>query len=89
MWDFWWLVHIWLGWSFLNISKKTFYIGLLICFSELLIIIYKLYNFFILPTWSIWQTNWMINKIFVLIIFLLVTFILIKNRYYILSNNKI
>ena len=22
MWDFWWVAHLWLGWSFLNISNK-------------------------------------------------------------------
>ena len=87
MWDFWWIAHLWLGWSFLNISNKTYYIGLLICFLELIIIVYKLYNFFVLPSWSIWDTNWMINKVFVLILFLLITIILINNKDYILKLN--
>ena len=25
MWDFWWVAHIWLAYSFLNISRYTFY----------------------------------------------------------------
>ena len=86
MWDFWWVAHIWLGWSLLNISNKTYYLGLLICFSELIIIIYKLYNFFVSPNWSIWDTNWMINKVFVLILFLLITIVLINNKDYILKS---
>ena len=88
MWDFWWIAHIWLGWSLLNISKKTYYLGLLICFSELIIILYKLYNFFESPNWIIWDTNWMINKIFVLILFLFISLILLKNKYHILGLNK-
>ena len=88
MWDFWWMAHLWLGWSFLNISNKTYYLGLLICFSELIIILYKLYDFFETPNWTIWDTNWMINKTFVLILFLLITLILLRNKYYILRLNK-
>jgi len=88
MWDFWWVAHLWLAWSFLNISHKTYYIGLLICFLELIIILYKLYNFFESPNWSIWDTSWMINKIFVLGLFLFITLIILKNKYYILNLNK-
>jgi len=25
MWDFWWIAHLWLANSFLNLSKKTYY----------------------------------------------------------------
>ena len=86
MWDFWWIAHLWLANSFLNLSKKTYYIGMLICISELIIIIYKLIAFFISPQWTIWETNWMINKIIVLILFIIITVILLKNKYYILND---
>ena len=48
----------------------------------------KLYDFFETPNWTIWDTNWMINKTFVLILFLLITLILLRNKYYILRLNK-
>ena len=88
MWDFWWIAHLWLAYSFLNISRNTYFIGLLICVFELIIIIYKLYVFFIFPQWTIWETNWMINKIFVLILFIFITKILISNKNYILNIIK-
>jgi len=88
MWDFWWVAHLWLAYSFLNISRNTYFIGLLICVFELIIIIYKLYVFFIFPQWTIWETNWMINKIFVLILFIFITKILISNKNYILNIIK-
>ena len=88
MWDFWWVAHLWLAYSFLNISRNTYFIGLLICVFELIIIIYKLYVFFIFPQWTIWETNWMINKIFVLILFIFITKILISNKNYILNILK-
>ena len=86
MWDFWWIAHLWLANSFLNLSKNTYYVGLLICISELIIIIYKLGVFFISPQWNIWDTNWMLNKIIVLFLFILITVILFKNKYYILYD---
>lgn len=88
MWDFWWVAHLWLAYSFLNISRNTYFIGLIICIFELIIIIYKLYIFFIFPQWTIWETNWMINKIFVLILFIFITKILISNKNYILNIIK-
>ena len=88
MWDFWWIAHLWLAYSFLNISRNTYFIGLIICIFELIIIIYKLYIFFILPQWTIWETNWMINKIFVLILFIFITKILVSNKNYILKIIK-
>ena len=88
MWDFWWIAHLWLAYSFLNISRNTYFIGLIICIFELIIIIYKLYIFFIFPQWTIWETNWMINKIFVLILFIFITKILVSNKNYILKIIK-
>tara|TARA_B100000686_G_scaffold232580_1_gene240189 strand:+ start:7283 stop:7684 length:402 start_codon:yes stop_codon:yes gene_type:complete len=80
MWDFWWIAHLWLAYSFLNISRYTFYIGSLISVAELIIIVFKLYLFFILPQWTIWNTNWMINKVIVLILFIFISLTLICNR---------
>ena len=86
MWDFWWVAHIWLAYSFLFISRYTFYLGSLITITELIIIIFKLYLFFISPEWNIWETNWMINKIIVLILFLFIGLTLIFNKNFILKK---
>ncbi len=80
MWDFWWIAHIWLGYSLLNISSYTFYGGVIISIFELFIILIKLYWFFLSPEWSIWNTNWMINKIMVLILFVFIIITLIINK---------
>ena len=80
MWDFWWIAHLWLAYSFLNISRYTFYIGSLISVAELIIIVFKLYLFFISPQWTIWNTNWMINKVMVLILFAFISLTLVCNR---------
>ena len=80
MWDFWWIAHIWLAYSFLNISRYTFLIGSIIAFAELIIIIIKLYLFFKSPQWNIWDTNWMINKTFMLILFILIGVTLYKEK---------
>ena len=88
MWDFWWIAHFWLAYSFLNPSRKTFIIGMIITISELSIIIYKLILFFSDPAWDIWQTNWMINKLFVLFTFLMILALLLKDKKDLLGNNK-
>ena len=80
MWDFWWIAHFWLAYSFLNPSRITFLLGMTITISELIIIFYKLILFFCNPVWTIWQTNWMINKLIVLFTFLLILLVLIKDR---------
>ncbi len=86
MWDFWWLAHIWLAYSFLFMSRYTFYLGSLITIAELIIIVLKLYLFFMSPEWSIWNTNWMINKIIVLVLFLFIGLTLIFNKNFILKK---
>ena len=87
MWDFWWVAHFWLAYSFLNPSRKTFMVGMIIAISEFFIITYKLTVFCFDPVWSIWQTNWLINKIFVLFTFIMIIGLLLKNRKELLSND--
>ena len=80
MWDFWWVAHIWLAYSFLNISRYTFIFGSVISIAELIIIILKLYLFFNDPQWNIWDTNWMINKVVMLILFLFISVTLLREK---------
>ena len=68
-WDFWWVVHIWLGWSMLNWQRYTWWLGVGVAVVEILIVVIKLWWFLEDPEWTIWQTNWFINKLFVLACF--------------------
>lgn len=68
-WDFWWVVHIWLGWSMLNWQRYTWRLAIGVAVVEILIVVVKLWWFLEAPEWTIWQTNWFINKLFVLACF--------------------
>ena len=68
-WDFWWVVHIWLGWSMLNWQRYTWWLGIGVALVEIVIVIVKLWWFIDAPEWTIWQTNWFVNKLFVLACF--------------------
>ncbi len=70
-WDFWWVVHIWLGWSLLHWRRYTFALAVAVSIAEIAIIATKFVLFLSAPQWSMWQTNWFINKVFVLACFVL------------------
>ena len=71
MWDFWWVVHIWLGWSLLHWRRYTYAAAIAISLAEIAIIVAKFVSFLSAPEWTIWRTNWFINKVFVLACFVL------------------
>lgn len=79
LWDFWWIVHIWLGWSLLHWRRYTFLAALTVSVVEIAIIVTKFVLFLSSPEWSIWRTNWFINKIFVLACFVLLFAYLVAN----------
>ncbi len=76
-WDFWWVIHIWLGWALINWRSYTFYLAVSVSLVEIVIVLTKFAIFLGSPQWSIWMTNWFINKLFVLacFVFLLAYFI--------------
>ena len=79
-WDFWWVVHIILGWAMLRPPTKPLgWVALSASIAEIFIVTIKFYFFLSSPEWTIWRTNWFINKIFVLIIFILLLIDLIRN----------
>ena len=71
MWDFWWVVHIWLGWSLLHWRRYTFAAAVAVSVVEIAIVVTKFVLFLSAPQWTIWRTNWFINKVFVLACFVL------------------
>lgn len=79
-WDFWWVAHLWLAWAFLSRPRYTYLLALGISVVEIAIIVVKFYLFFQAPDWTIWQTNWFINKVFVLACFVLILIYLVTKR---------
>lgn len=80
-WDFWWVIHIWLGWLLLNWRSYTFVAAAVISIAEIAIIVAKFAVFLSAPEWSIWRTNWFINKVFVLACFVLLLGYLVRQVY--------
>ena len=79
--DLWPLVHVWLGWSLLNWRRYTFEFAVGVSIAEIAIIVTKFVLFLSAPEWTIWRTNWFINKIFVLSCFvMLLTYLLTNMR---------
>lgn len=72
-WDFWPLVHLWLAWSLLTLPSYVKWLAWCIALVEVIIILVKFYLFLTDPQWDIWRTNWFINKVFVLLTFLLLS----------------
>jgi hypothetical protein len=68
-WDFWWAIHIWLGWALLTQPRYTYALVLIVSMAEIIIIVTKFALFLPAPEWTIWRTNWFINKCFVLACF--------------------
>jgi len=78
--DFWWVIHLWLAWALLYWKPWTWKLGVGVCVVEIIIIVTKFALFLRAPEWTIWQTNWFINKIFVLACFVALLFYLLVKR---------
>jgi hypothetical protein len=68
-WDFWWVVHLWLAWALLHWQRYTVALALVVSVAEIAIIVVKFALFLGAPEWTMWTTNWFINKLFVLACF--------------------
>ena len=71
-WDLWPVAHVWLGWALLARPPWTRALAVVMAIIEIAIIVTAFWLFLSDPEWSIWRTNWFVNKVFVLICFLLV-----------------
>ena len=78
-WDFWWVIHLWLAWALLNWQRYTFALTIVVSVAEIAIIVTKFGLFLSAPEWSIWRTNWFINKLFVLACFILLLVYFLAN----------
>ena len=71
MWDFWWVIHLWLGWAVLSWQRYTYALAVSVSVVEITIISVKLKVFLGDPSWTIWTANWFTNKLFVITCFVL------------------
>ncbi len=71
-WDLWPVAHIWLGWALLRWPWYTGRLAVAMSVVEIAIIVTLFTLFLSDPEWSIWRTNWFINKVFVLLCFVLI-----------------
>ena len=79
--DLWPIAHVAVGWSLLNWQRWTFGLALTVSVVEIVIVASKFVLFLQAPEWTIWRTNWFVNKIFVLACFvLLLTWLLANAR---------
>jgi hypothetical protein len=81
-WDFWWVVHSWLAWALLCWQPYTYALAIGVSAVEIAIVVTKFALFLADPNWTIWTTNWFINKLFVLACFCLMLpcFVLYRRR---------
>ena len=64
--DFWPVAHVWLGWALLARPWYTFQLAIVVALLEVGIVATKFVLFLGAPEWTIWTTNWFVNKLFVL-----------------------
>ena len=69
LWDFWWTIHLWLGWTLIFWQRYTYVFAISVSVLEISIITIKFTFFLADPSWTIWTANWFINKLFVLACF--------------------
>jgi hypothetical protein len=77
-WDFWWVIHLWLAWTLLTAQRHASLLALGVAVVEIVIIVTKFFIFFQAPDWTPWQTNWFINKVFVLACVVMLAHVLIE-----------
>lgn len=73
-WDLWPVAHVWLAWVLLRWKSYTAPLAIAMSAIEIVIIVTLFYLFLSSPEpeWTIWRTNWFINKVFVLTCFFLI-----------------
>lgn len=79
-WDFWWVAHLWLAYALLRPQSYTFALAVGVSVVEIIIVVTKFILFLPDPDWTIWTTNWFINKVFVLACFCLLLPHALANR---------
>ena len=81
--DLWPVFHVWLGWALLARPRYLYALALVVALLEIGIVATKFAFFLMAPEWTIWTTNWFVNKLFVLGCFVLMLgHLLLRRRDY-------
>ena len=80
-WDFWWVAHLWLAYALLRWQPYSYCLAIAVSVIEIVIIVTKFFFYLQEPTWDLWQTNWFINKLFVLACFIVMLAYLVIKRH--------
>ncbi|BFM06380.1 hypothetical protein GCM10025791_09470 [Halioxenophilus aromaticivorans] len=82
-WDLWPLAHLWLAWALIRQAPYQRRLAAAMSVVEIIIIVTFFARFLSDPEWTIWRTNWFINKVFVLAAFVaLLYLVLAKPQYF-------
>jgi len=80
-WDAWPVAHLWLAWALITRTGYAAWLAIGMAAVEIAIVVTKFALFLPAPEWTIWSTNWFINKVFVLALFTaLLPWAVIKRR---------
>ena len=74
------VAHLWLAYALLRPQSYTFLLAVGVSVVEIIIVVTKFILFLPDPDWTIWTTNWFINKVFVLACFCLLLPHALANR---------
>ncbi|WP_204903070.1 hypothetical protein [Microbulbifer mangrovi] len=66
------MAHVWLGWVLVTRAPYARQLAIAMAVIEIVIIVSKFALFLSEPEWTIWRSNWFVNKVFVLGCFILV-----------------
>lgn len=87
-WDLWPVAHLWLAWALLAQPPYTRLLAASMAVVEIVIIATLFIGFLSDPEWSIWRTNWFVNKVFVLIAVVLVLGTVLFRPHSLVSNSQ-
>ncbi len=78
MWDFWWVAHLWLAHLMWYRHRWAWWAAALISWVEVVIVVVKFFFYLRDPIWDLWHLLWFVNKVYVLVFFLILSFLLIR-----------
>jgi hypothetical protein len=74
-------VHLWLASALLRWRSYTWLAAIMVSAVEITIVVTKFAWFLAAPDWTIWTTNWFVNKLFVLLCFgLMLPYLVLRRR---------
>ena len=78
-WDAWWLAHLGVGWGLCR-RRKVWLWALFLSLAEIAIIGVKFVRFIRTPDLDFWHANWFVNKLFLLVYFIVLLGWLLKKK---------